>query len=90
MHCTCKKEKKKKGGIHTQWSNDIGNDVVLSTLLSESFCETNKGQFGGRVVGLTKVAEKTSGRGSVDDTTVLLLSEVRPSSAGALYKRVSD
>jgi len=72
---------------HTAGSNrsdDVGDDVVLGTLLGKSLGEANHGELGGRVVGLAEVAEKTSGRGGVDDTAILLLAEVRPGSAGGL------
>lgn len=40
--------------------------------------------YGGGVVGLAKVAVDTAGGGGVDDTAVLLLEEVGPSSLGGL------
>jgi hypothetical protein len=66
-------------------SNDVGNDVVLSTLLGEGLGEADLAELGGRVVGLAEAAEKTGGGGSVDNAAVLLLAEVRPGGAGALW-----
>lgn len=68
----------------TNRSNDVADDVVLGTLLSQGLCEANHGELSRRVVGLAKVAKETSSRGSVDDTTVLLLPEVGPGSSCAL------
>lgn len=68
----------------TNRSNDVAQNVVLGTLLSKSLGETDHGQLSSRVVGLTKVAEQTRGRGSVDDTAILLFFEVRPGGTGNL------
>lgn len=65
-------------------SNDVGVDVVLGTLLGEGLSETDLGELGSRVVGLAEATEETGSRGGVDDTAVLLLSEVRPGGAGNL------
>lgn len=65
-------------------SNDVGNNVVLGTLLGESLREANHGELGGGVVGLAEVAEQTSSRSGVDDATELLLAEVRPGGTSAL------
>lgn len=68
--------------------NDVAENVVLVTLLGEGLGEANKGELGGRVVGLAKVAVETGGGGGVDDTAVLLLAEVRPGGAGDLVGTV--
>jgi hypothetical protein len=47
-----------------------------------TWCEGGRKPTG--VVALAEATEETGSRGGVDDTAVLLLSEVRPSSAGAL------
>ena len=67
-----------------QWSNYISLNVVLVTLLGQGLSKTNKTHLGGRVVGLTKVSVQTSRRSSIDNTTILLLTEVRPSGLGHL------
>jgi hypothetical protein len=64
--------------------NDVGNNVVLSTLLGQSLGETDLTQLGSGVVGLAEATEETSSGGSVDNATKLLFAEVRPSSTSAL------
>jgi hypothetical protein len=65
--------------------NDVGDNVVLSTLLSQSLGETDLAQLGGRVVGLAEATEETGSRGSVDNAAKLLFPEVRPSGTSALF-----
>ncbi|KAI6769210.1 hypothetical protein HG531_010314 [Fusarium graminearum] len=48
--------------------NNIGQDTILDTLLGQSLCETDHGELGSGVVGLTKVAKEASSRRGVDDT----------------------
>lgn len=64
--------------------NDVRDDVVLCALLGESFREANLGELRGRVIGLAEAAKETSCGCSVDDSAVLLLSEVGPCSTGTL------
>lgn len=66
----------------SQGSNHVADDVVLGALLGENLSKADKGELGGRVVGLAKAAEETGSRSGVDDTTKLLLAEVRPGGAG--------
>jgi hypothetical protein len=68
----------------TDGSNNVGNNVVFGTLLSQGFSETDLAELGGRVVGLTEAAEETSSGGGVDHTAELLFPEVRPRGSSAL------
>lgn len=71
-------------GSHTNGSNDVAQNVVLCALLGEGLGEADQGKLGGGVVGLAEAAKQTGGGRGVDDTAVLLLSEVRPGGLGAL------
>lgn len=64
--------------------NDVGNDVVLGTLLRKSLSKADLGKFGGRVVGLAKIAEQTGSGSSVDNATELLFAEVWPGGTSRL------
>jgi hypothetical protein len=68
----------------TNRGDNIGKNAVLDTLLSECLCEANHSKLGSGIVGLAEIAKEASSRGSVDDATVLLLAEMRPSGASAL------
>lgn len=59
-------------------------NVVFCALLCEGLSETDHGQLGGRVVGLTKASEETGSRGGIDDTTILLFPEMGPGGSGTL------
>ena len=75
------------GGGHSAGGDgrdSVGVDVVLGTLLGKGLCEANQGELGSRVVGLAKVAIKTSSRAGVDDSSELLFPEVRPCGKSAL------
>ena len=67
--------------FHTNRSDDVGHDVVFGALLCEGLGETDQAEFGGRVVGLAKVAEQASSGAGVDNTAILLLTEMRPGSS---------
>ncbi|KAG9533311.1 multifunctional beta-oxidation protein-like protein, partial [Aureobasidium melanogenum] len=66
------------------WCNGVDQDVILLTFSSKSSGETKDTALGGGVVGLAEVTVDTTGAGSVDDSAVLLLQEVRPCSLGNL------
>lgn len=68
----------------TNGGNNIGQDVVLDAFLGKGFCEADHGELGRRVVGLAEVSKQASSRGCIDDTSVLLFSEVWPGGASAL------
>lgn len=69
-------------------SNNVGEDVILGTLLSQGLGETDLAELGGGVVCLAEAAEETGGGGGVDHTAILLFAEVRPSGLGALWEEV--
>jgi hypothetical protein len=67
--------------IHTNWSNNIGMNVIFRPLLRQRFREANQSQLGSRIIALAKASKKTRGRRSINDPSILLFSEIRPSSS---------
>src|SRR5579859_3645410 len=68
----------------SKWSNNVCDNVVLGTFLCEGFRESNHSQFGCRVVGLSERSVETCSGCGIDDSSILLLSEDRPTSFGSL------
>jgi hypothetical protein len=72
------------GGGHARAGDGrdgVDKDVALGALLGERRGEADERHFGGRVVGLAKVAVEAGGRGGVDDAAKALIAHEREGGA---------
>ena len=71
---------------HTNWGNNVRVDVIFSTFLRQGLRKTHHGQLSSRVIALSKRTKETRCRRCIDNPSILLFSEMGPSSSSTFVR----